>query len=701
MSEQTEITINVELIPAELKTLSQWVAWRYEQSDPKQKAKKIPYDARTGKRASVSNPKTWTDCEAACQAFERGSYGGIGFVFTENDDFCGIDLDNCRNAVTGEVEKWAQDTVDRLKSYTELSPSGSGLHIIVKAKLPAGGRKMEQVEIYDRARYFTVTGDHLDGTPLEINSCQADISILYEFLFGSEDTTNHESVRSSESILSDQEVLCRAHRAKTDGKFKRLYSGNGSDYSSPSQADLALCSHLAFFTSGNVEQIDRLFRHSKLFREKWNEKHFSDGRTYGEATIQKAIEGTDWTIQHQASSVSGNKPWPQLDPAALHGPAGEIVRVLGPHTEADPVAMLGHFLSEVSALVGRGQRIKVGSGSMPLNFNAVFVGQTSKARKGTAEKEVRYVIQKAIPEWKRGECHGNLSSGEGLVWAVRDEDGDDRGVEDKRLYLVQPEFGSVLKIMNREGNSLSGIIRDAWDGEDLAPMTKNSRIKATKPHIVIVGHVTEEELKKYLTSTEAGNGFGNRFAWFVVRRTQILPFPNNPNEAELIPIYKRLKEAIDLAKVSRYLPMTNKAKEAWAAIYPDLSEGRSGTVGALLGRSEAQVLRLAGLYALLDKCPYIMRVHLEAAVALWQYAEDSVEYIFGDVTGDEIADKLLHEIRRCGQLTDSEVSASLKRNVSALQLENAKRLLQERGLIESEMIKSGGRPARVWKEKLR
>ena len=124
-------------------------------------------------------------------------------------------------------------------------------------------------------------------------------------------------------------------------------------------------------------------------------------------------------------------------------------------------------------------------------------------------------------------------------------------------------------------------------------------------------------------------------------------------------------------------------------------------VGALLGRAEAQVMRLAALYALLDKSNAIKQVHLEAALALWQYAEDSVQYIFGDVTGERIADKILKEIRRCGELTDSKISALFNRNILAIQLDEAKRWLQKRKLIESKMIDSNGRPGRVWSLKMR
>ncbi len=699
-TENIEIAIYPEVIPQALRNLPQWVIWKTE--DRNGKSTKGPFNPKTKTLASTTNPRTWSDFNTACHVFKQGGYDGVGFVFTDTDPFCGIDLDKCREPDTGIIEPWAQAIIDELKSYTEISPSGQGLHIIIESQLPEGQRRRGQFETYESGRYFTMTGHHLDGTPDCIHNRQAEMEDLHAEVFGSRENAQSTShTGKSTSRISDDEVLTRARKSKNADKFERLWSGDWTEYDSQSEGDLALCSMLAFWTKGTAEQIDRLFRQSRLFREKWDEKHFSDGRTYGEATIAKALLNVGTTMDATDNRAHGEKSWPQMDEAAFHGLAGDIVRALEPHTEADPVGLVGHLLSEFSALVGTGPRIKVGGGSMPLIFNAVFVGQTSKARKGTAEKEVRYVVHKAIPEWTRGECRGNLSSGEGLVWAVRDADGDDPGIKDKRLFLVQAEYGSVLKVMGREGNSLSGVIRDCWDGESLMPMTKNSRIKATKPHIVIAGHVTEEELKKHLTSTEACNGFGNRFAWFMVRRSKALSRPTEPDERTMSPLLKRLKEVVTLGKQSRYLKMSNLALEEWDAVYPDLSEGRSGMVGALIGRAEAQVLRLAGLYALLDKLNYVKRVHLEAALALWQYVEDSVEYIFGNAIGDEIGDKILNEIRRYGQLTDSGISALFKRNVSAVRLESAKRFLQDLELIESEMIESGGRPVRVWRVKLR
>lgn len=180
-----------------------------------------------------------------------------------------------------------------------------------------------------------------------------------------------------------------------------------------------------------------------------------------------------------------------LDEAAYHGLAGEVVRLIEPHTEADPVALLASFLAEIGAMLNRRPHLVLDGSYHPLLFWPVLVGRSSKSRKGTADRRMRNLFELADPEWTRGECKGTLSSGEGLAYAVRDpqykdepvrEKGKltgetvpvcmDSGIEDKRMLLVQSEFGSMLRVMARDGNSLSGVIRDAWDGLTLAPMTK-------------------------------------------------------------------------------------------------------------------------------------------------------------------------------------------------------------------------------------
>jgi hypothetical protein len=405
-----------------------------------------------------------------------------------------------------------------------------------------------------------------------------------------------------------------------------------------------------------------------------------------------------------------------LDDAALHGLAGDIARMLRPHTEADDVALLATFLSEFACIIGRAAYLVLEGCIHPLLLWMVLIGASAKSRKGSSEGRIRWIFQQADENWTRGEYRGTPSSGEGLAFAVRDptyreeslkEQGQptgqtvrllsDRGVEDKRLFLVLAEFGGMLLIMGRDGNSLSSVMRDAWDGNDLAPMTKGNRIRATAPHIGIVGHITQAELQRNLTETDAFNGFGNRFIWLTVKRSKLLPFSSSPAPDELEPLIRRLRSAILFARTAGCLDFTASAKDAWAEIYGDLSRDRPGLCGSLLARAEAHVMRLAAVYALLDERRSIDVPHLTAAVALWQYSEGSAEELFGNSTGHSDSDAIIRALRQTDQLSDTQISNLFGRHHSQARLDHAKLTLQSAGLIHAAWIKTAGRPQRVWR----
>jgi hypothetical protein len=424
----------------------------------------------------------------------------------------------------------------------------------------------------------------------------------------------------------------------------------------------------------------------------------------------------------QSDTLTPSRPprmhdtWPVLDAAARYGLAGDVVHLFEPHTEADSVALLVSFLSEVGAMVGRAPHLILDGGYHPLLFWPVLVGKSSKSRKGTADKRIDALCRLVDETWTRGECRGTLSSGEGLAFAVRDaqykeepikqnggnSSGEtrttlvDSGVEDKRLFLVQSEFGAVLKVMEREGNSLSGVLRDAWDGKDLTPMTKANRIRATAPHIAIVGHVTKDELLRNLNSTEACNGFGNRFVWLAVQRSKELPFPSSPDPSTIHALSRRIQVQIQTARTMSTLSLSECGRDVWKALYHDLSAERPGLAGDLLGRAEAQVMRLAALYALLDGVSVIDSIHLRPACALWQYAEASTKYIFGDSTGDPYADTILRTLRGQGELDDTSISVIFVKNLSAARLGQAKTLLVDAGLARCSTVNTGGRPRMLW-----
>ena len=297
-------------IPETLCDREQWVCWKKTKRDGK--ATKIPVTPGGGGFASSTDSETWAGFEIALEYAQTGNADGVGFVFTDDDPIVGVDLDDCRDPETGDVDSEAQDIIDRLDSYTEISPSGTGYHVLIEGELPEGRNRRGHIELYDKARFFTVTGDHVQETPTHIARRQdALVAIHHEYVQGSssneksnspdrggseahsEPTDNTDpTVDNANADLDDEKLLEKARRASNGPKFERLWGGNTGGYDSNSEADMALCCLLAFWSGGDQRQIDRLFRQSGLLREKWDEVHFADGSTYGEKTIKRAISNT-------------------------------------------------------------------------------------------------------------------------------------------------------------------------------------------------------------------------------------------------------------------------------------------------------------------------------------------------------------------------------------------------------------------------
>ena len=282
-------------IPAELKALPNWVVWKIEIRDGN--PTKVPYSPITGRKAKSNDPATWGTFNAACHYYEshkNNGVKGIGFQFS-NSPFFGIDLDHSRDPESGQIKPWAQEIVDEVNSYTEVSQSGEGLHIIPEGSLPESGRKKGDIEMYMEGRFFCMTGAHLEGTPREILERTAEAGRVHTRVFPPKQDKPESTERpaGTPTDIEDGELLSLMYRATNGAKVRRLFEGDHSDYPSKSEADLSVCCHLAFWTGKDPERMDRLFRESGLFRpEKWDRKHHSDGSTYGQETIRRAIENT-------------------------------------------------------------------------------------------------------------------------------------------------------------------------------------------------------------------------------------------------------------------------------------------------------------------------------------------------------------------------------------------------------------------------
>jgi len=205
-----------------------------------------------------------------------------------------VDLDHCREPPEGEVEPWASGIVERLDSYAEVSPSGTGIRIIAKGTLPPKGRKNGHFEIYETGRYLTFTGQKLESAPADILPRQDVINEVHAEIFGKaveKAKRKTPAPPGGRASLDDVALIEKASTARNGEKFYKLWRGDTMGYPSESEADLALCSILSFWSGGDAVAIDHLFRQSGLYRDKWDERRSSDGRTFGEMTISKALAG--------------------------------------------------------------------------------------------------------------------------------------------------------------------------------------------------------------------------------------------------------------------------------------------------------------------------------------------------------------------------------------------------------------------------
>lgn len=282
--------LDLDKIPPELKAWPQWVVWRREEREGK--PTKIPYRPQNPKkRASSTDPDTWGTFEQALSVAKTNVFHGVGYVFSPQDDYSGVDFDHCRDPKNGQLKYCAQVLLEHLSSYDEASPSNTGIHAIIKAKVPPGGNSKglpcgSKIEMYSQGRYFTMTGNHLESTPTTIEDRQAELTVLHAEIFGKPQALPKDPSPGPTLELSDRELIEKVQAARNGDKFSRLWQGDTTEYDGDdSRADLALCGMLAFYAGPDPGRIDRLFRQSGLFREKWNRQDYRD------RTITRALEG--------------------------------------------------------------------------------------------------------------------------------------------------------------------------------------------------------------------------------------------------------------------------------------------------------------------------------------------------------------------------------------------------------------------------
>ena len=405
-------------------------------------------------------------------------------------------------------------------------------------------------------------------------------------------------------------------------------------------------------------------------------------RVAGESSANHPSEHLEW---------NDARPWPTLDAAALHGLAGDFVRLVAPHSEADLSALLSQFLCAFGSGIGPSAHVLVEATQHSGRLNVLLVGETAGGRKGTAMGQVDRIFRIADEAWMENAHISGLASGEGLIARLRDRD-EGEPIE-KRVLVIEPEFVRTLAAGSRDGSILGAVIRDAWDSGRLQNLTRKEPLIAKGCHVGIIGHITADELRAKLSTTDIANGFVNRFIIVCVRRRQRLPHGGALSECDLAPIAKRLRTALDFARQLERVRRTPAANLAWEAFYNAVPEP-DGLLGAVTARAEAQVLRLSLLYALLDGSISIDVPHLRAAEALWRYAHTSAQHVFGSKLGDDVADRVLAELRASypASLDRKELHDLFSRHITSNRLSSAIEQLARHGLAATELVKTDGRP---------
>lgn len=384
--------------------------------------------------------------------------------------------------------------------------------------------------------------------------------------------------------------------------------------------------------------------------------------------------------------------FPVPNAGCFYGIAGEFAKEACQQSEADPIGVLMHFLTWVGAYFGGNAILRLGDVEAPPRLFSV-TASSSGGGKGTAAAPVRKLMLEYVniklkqiglnPALYRD---GPMSSGEGLAWAVRDpadtEDDDgnptDKGVTDKRLMILEEEFAAVLQVARREGNTVSAAIRRFWDSGSFSPLTKNNRVTVTDAHVCFVGHITYEELVKRLEQSEYSSALASRILWTCVRRPKIVPIPKSIPIARMLQYSDQLAEAIEFASETTDLSLTEDALTIWQ----DLAISLAREDAPMSERARVQVLRIACIFALLEKKGQVDPQHLEAATHIWKYCVCSITYIF-ETEEDEAARKIVAALRKHGALTTTQIRIGVfQQNISSAEMNTALKALEAKGRVQ-------------------
>jgi len=647
---------DIEKIPSALKAWPNWVVWRIEERDGK--AAKVPYNPEyPGQKAKSGAPSTWGTFRKALNVAQTDGFMGVGFEFSVSDPFAGVDLDNCRNPETGEIEPWAMDIINRLNSYTETSPSGRGFHIWVLGKVPPGRRRKGQVEMYSQGRYFTISGLHLEGTPATIENRQQELEVLHREVFGEAQKPRTPPTSPTPAIdLSDQELIDRAHQATHGETFAKLWGGTWQeDYPSQSEATAALLSKLTFWFGPNPERIDRLFRQSGLMRDKWDRPQ--SGSTWGALEIQRAISRAvefytprqrplDDASRHEKKRQDQEAPaaekekfkpsttvipaWPQ---EVMTGAAGMFARAYAAYLETpEPflfmnyLTLLGHVLSNLITL-------KSEISPQPRLFS-VNLGESADTRKSTSINITAKFFLEVVAPGEIAPVWG-VGSAEGLVKAF---------IKNPRAILIQDELKAIVQKMKIDTSVLLPCVNTLFESNRFHSLTKTHDIKIDNAELCLLAASTLDTYRNIFTPQFLDIGFINRL--FIVlgdseRKFSIpAPMPEEERESLRRDLLEVLQFVRELTTAGRYsLPIDARAQEIFDEWYFSLEKS------TFTKRLDTYGHRFLPLLAVNEIAATITPEIAERTVALLNYQLAARKFA-DPIDADNALAKLEEKIRR-------------------------------------------------------
>jgi 5S rRNA maturation endonuclease (ribonuclease M5) len=413
-----------------------------------------------------------------------------------------------------------------------------------------------------------------------------------------------------------------------------------------------------------------LILHFEGFKDP-SELHLKHGDITGlELLPSPFVQSIDIAIQRATLEKAMRRPKQakekpaQMREEAFHGVAGKIVELLHPHLEACREAILVNVLSSAGVLFQHSAYSLVAA---DVHYPAEYyltVGDTAVSRKGTTTNAVLEIIERAQSGFKNRMLNG-LSTGQGLIAALIKNKPE--GKEQTEETIADPiaasvlieisEFSELLAVMKRDENTLTAVLRNAWDGRPLSVLTRNQPLRVKNVSLATIAHITLTELLKKLTSTDIANGFANRYIFIWMERIKFLS-KSSLKHLDSNAIVRELNTALQSAQNAGEISRDAETEELWAEEYKRLSTRGDSIIDALLSRAEAHVMRLSLLYALLDGAKEIRKEHLKAALAVWDYSEASVKYVFGNAV-DSDAQKVLRKLEQSGALTSGEIRAQV------------------------------------------